>query len=118
VWSAETAWYYPDRDDLRRESRYGGLRAACGAVGLSRTKPEFAYLPGVTFRINAAQILDILILVGAYPKIIMSLIEVGAALWRPWLNRGGGAYVVSSFDPIPDQRLAEILGIVRWSGQT
>jgi NADH-quinone oxidoreductase subunit M len=83
LWSAnDVAWYYP----------WIAIIAATGIiitatyvlrvvqrVFFGELKPEFANLPSINFLDKAALVIlsAILILVGVYPPIIMSLIEVG-----------------------------------------
>jgi NADH-quinone oxidoreductase subunit M len=83
LWSAnDVAWYYPW---IAMISASGIVITAAYVlrvvqnVFFGELKPEFAKLPGVTFLDKTALIIlsGILILVGVYPKIIMSLIEVG-----------------------------------------
>ncbi len=85
LWSAENvAWYYPW---IAMISATGIVVTAAYVlrvvqrVFFGELKPEFAELPGVTFLDKAALFIlsGVLILVGVYPKIMMSLIEVGVA---------------------------------------
>jgi NADH-quinone oxidoreductase subunit M len=85
LWSAENvAWYYPW---IAMISATGIVVTAAYVlrvvqrVFFGELKPEFAGLPGVTFLDKAALFIlsGVLILVGVYPKIMMSLIEVGVA---------------------------------------
>jgi NADH-quinone oxidoreductase subunit M len=85
LWSADNvAWYYP----------WIAMIAATGIVVTAayvlrvvqrvffgELKPEFADLPGVNFLDKTALFIlsGLLILIGVYPKIMMSLIEVGVA---------------------------------------
>lgn len=85
LWSADNvAWYYPW---IAMISATGIVVTAAYVlrvvqrVFFGELKPEFADLPGVTFLDKTALVIlsGILILVGVYPKIMMSLIEVGVA---------------------------------------
>jgi NADH-quinone oxidoreductase subunit M len=85
LWSAENvAWYYPW---IAMISATGIVVTAAyvlrvvQSVFFGELKPEFADLPGVTFLDKTALFIlsGILILVGVYPRIMMSLIEVGVA---------------------------------------
>jgi NADH-quinone oxidoreductase subunit M len=85
LWSADNvAWYYPW---IAMISATGIVVTAAYVlrvvqrVFFGELKQEFADLPGVTFLDNTALIIlsGILILVGVYPTIMMSLIEVGVA---------------------------------------
>ncbi len=85
LWSADNvAWYYPW---IAMISATGIVITAAyvlrvvQSVFFGELKPEFADLPGVNFLDKTALFIlsGILILVGVYPKIIMSVIEVGVA---------------------------------------
>jgi NADH-quinone oxidoreductase subunit M len=85
LWSAgNVAWYYPW---IAMISATGIVVTAAYVlrvvqrVFFGELKPEFANLPGITFLDKTALVIlsGILILVGVYPQIIMSLIEVGVA---------------------------------------
>jgi NADH-quinone oxidoreductase subunit M len=85
LWSADNiAWYYPW---IAMISATGIIVTAAYVlrvvqrVFFGELKPEFADLPGITFLDKTALFIlsGILILVGVYPKIMMSLIEVGVA---------------------------------------
>jgi NADH-quinone oxidoreductase subunit M len=85
LWSAENvAWYYPW---IAMISATGIIVTAAYVlrvvqrVFFGELKPEFADLPGINFLDKTALFIlsGILILVGVYPKIMMSLIEVGVA---------------------------------------
>jgi NADH-quinone oxidoreductase subunit M len=83
LWSAtDVAWYYPwiailSASGIVITAAY--VLRVVQSVFFGELKPEFAKLPGVTFLDKTALIIlsGILILVGVYPKIIMSLLEVG-----------------------------------------
>ncbi|UCC64696.1 MAG: NADH-quinone oxidoreductase subunit M [Anaerolineae bacterium] len=85
LWSADNvAWYYPW---IAMISATGIVVTAAYVlrvvqrVFFGELKPEFADLPGVNFLDKTALFIlsGILILIGVYPKIMMSLIEVGVA---------------------------------------
>jgi NADH-quinone oxidoreductase subunit M len=85
LWSADNvAWYYPW---IAMISATGIVVTAAYVlrvvqrVFFGELKPEFADLPGATFLDKVALLIlsGVLILVGVYPKIMMSLIEVGVA---------------------------------------
>jgi len=85
LWSANNvAWYYPW---IAMISATGIVVTAAYVlrvvqrVFFGELKPEFADLPGITFLDKTALFIlsGILILVGVYPQIMMSLIEVGVA---------------------------------------
>jgi len=85
LWSADkVAWYYPW---IAMISATGIVVTAAYVlrvvqrVFFGELKPEFADLPGITFLDKTALFIlsGILILVGVYPQILMSLIEVGVA---------------------------------------
>jgi NADH-quinone oxidoreductase subunit M len=85
LWSADNvAWYYPW---IAMISATGIVVTAAYVlrvvqrVFFGELKPEFADLPGITFLDKVALFIlsGILILIGVYPKIMMSLIEVGVA---------------------------------------
>jgi NADH-quinone oxidoreductase subunit M len=85
LWSAgNVAWYYPW---IAMISATGIVVTAAYVlrvvqrVFFGELRPEFADLPGITFLDKTALFIlsGILILVGVYPQILMSLIEVGVA---------------------------------------
>lgn len=85
LWSAgNVAWYYPW---IAMISATGIVITAAYVlrvvqrVFFGELKAEFSDLPGITFLDKTALLIlsGILILVGVYPKIMMSLIEVGVA---------------------------------------
>jgi NADH-quinone oxidoreductase subunit M len=85
LWSADNvAWYYPW---IAMISATGIIVTAAYVlrvvqrVFFGELKPEFANLPGIGFLDKTALFIlsGILILVGVYPKIMMSLIEIGVA---------------------------------------
>ena len=85
LWSANNvAWYYPW---IAMISATGIVITAAYVlrvvqrVFFGELKPEFANLPGINVLDKTALFIlsGLLILVGVYPKIIMSLIEVGVA---------------------------------------
>jgi NADH-quinone oxidoreductase subunit M len=85
LWSADNvAWYYPW---IAMISATGIIVTAAYVlrvvqrVFFGELKPEFANLPGITVLDKTALFIlsGLLILIGVYPKIMMSLIEVGVA---------------------------------------
>jgi NADH-quinone oxidoreductase subunit M len=85
LWSAtDVAWYYPW---IAMISATGIVVTAAYVlrvvqrVFFGELNPEFANLPGINFLDKLALFIlsGILILVGVYPRIMMSLIEVGVA---------------------------------------
>jgi NADH-quinone oxidoreductase subunit M len=85
LWSAQdVAWYYPwiaiiSASGIVITAAY--VLKIVQRVFFGELKPEFAGLPSITILDKTALVIlsGILILVGVYPKIIMSLIEVGVA---------------------------------------
>jgi NADH-quinone oxidoreductase subunit M len=85
LWSAtNVAWYYPwiaiiSASGIVITAAY--VLRVVQRVFFGELKPEFANLPGINFLDKTALFIlsGILILVGIYPPIIMSLIEVGVA---------------------------------------
>lgn len=85
LWSArDVAWYYPwiaiiSATGIVITAAY--VLKVVQSVFFGELKPEFASLPSITVLDKTALVIlsGILILVGVFPKIIMSLIEVGVA---------------------------------------
>jgi NADH-quinone oxidoreductase subunit M len=85
LWSADNvAWYYPwiaiiSATGIVVTAAY--VLRVVQRVFFGELKAEFADLPGVTFLDKTALLIlsGILILIGVYPQIMMSLIEVGVA---------------------------------------
>jgi NADH-quinone oxidoreductase subunit M len=85
LWSAENvAWYYPwiaiiSASGIVVTAAY--VLRVVQRVFFGELKPEFASLPGINFLDKTAIVIlaSVLILVGVYPKILMSLVEVGVA---------------------------------------
>ncbi len=81
---SEVAWYYPwiaiiSASGIVVTAAY--VLRVVQRVFFGELKPEFASLPGITFLDKTALVIlsAILIIVGVYPKVIMSLVEVGVA---------------------------------------
>jgi NADH-quinone oxidoreductase subunit M len=85
LWSADNvAWYYPwiaiiSASGIVVTAAY--VLRVVQRVFFGELKPEFAALPGINFldKTAIAILTFVLILIGVYPKIIMSLVEVGVA---------------------------------------
>jgi NADH-quinone oxidoreductase subunit M len=85
LWSAENvAWYYPwiaiiSASGIVVTAAY--VLRVVQRVFFGELKPEFASLPGINFLDKTAIVIlaSVLILVGVYPKILMTLVEVGVA---------------------------------------